>query len=510
MNSIALLLVAPLTAGFASLGIRHPKTLHGINLTTMLLLVAAQISLTLRVLQDGRVQIYHDLIAVDAFSAFILLIVTVVGFTCSLYTWSYFEHYRGKDLVTPARLSRYFFLFHLFIFAMILAVMANSLGVLWVAIEATTLATTFLINFFKRKTSLEAGWKYLILCSVGIALALFGTVLMYMSSVRALGEIHASLNFTNLVRVAAELDPHVVKLAFVFILVGYGTKIGLVPMHAWVPEAYSEAPAPVVAMLAGVLETVAVYAVLRVKMVVDAAVSPGYAGNLLITFGFLSFGVAALFILVQRDYKRLFAYSSVEHMGIAAIGFGVGGAVGTFGGLFHLLNHALAKSLAFFAAGDVHIRFGTREIEKVRGLMMAQPLTAAALLTATLALVGMPPLSMFVSEFSVAASLTTQAYSSDTFQIGRFLTLTVADEVRNLGLVLSFLIIALIAFGGLMYRVMQMTWGDPPDSLRSVETWRVGQISLILNMGALVVLGIMMPEFLKKLLDTAVATITVR
>jgi hydrogenase-4 component F len=510
MIEVALLLITPLIAGFVSLGLRHIKLLHGINLATMLLLSGAEAAVMLHVLREGEIQAFRNLILIDALSAFILLIITVIGLVSSLYAWSYFEHYRTQGDVTPTRMSRYFFLFHMFMFAMILATLANNLGILWVAVEATTLATTFLINFFKRKTSLEAGWKYLILCSVGIALALFGTVLMYMSSVRALGEINATLNLTDLVRVAAQLDPHVVKLAFVFILVGYGTKIGLVPMHAWLPDAYSEAPAPVVAMLAGVLETVAVYAVLRSKMVVDLAVSPGYAGNLLTGFGFLSFGVSALFILVQRDYKRLFAYSSIEHMGIAAIGFGVGGVLGTFGALFHLLNHALAKSLAFFAAGDLQIRFGTREIGEVRGLFKAQPLTAAALITAALALVGMPPLSMFVSEFSVLTSLTTQVYASDTIHIGRFMTVMVADEVRNLGLILSFLAVAAVAFGGFTYRVVGMVWGDPPERLKRGESWGLGQVAFVVGMGALLAMGITMPESLKRLMNLSVTTIMVR
>ena len=507
MSVVALLLITPLTAGFLSLGVRRPRVLHSINLTVMSILVGAEAILVGRILHEGSFTVFNGLIAVDALSGFILFIVTVIGFASALYTWTYFEHYRKEGVVTPARMSRYFFLFHMFMLAMNLAVLANSLGILWVAIEGTTLATTFLINFFKRKTSLEAGWKYLILCSVGIALALFGTVLMYMSSIRALGEDHATLNITELMQVAGRLDPHVVKLAFVFILVGYGTKIGLVPMHTWVPEAYSEAPAPVVAMLAGVLETVAVYAVLRCKMVVDATVSPGYAGNFLVALGFLSFGVAALFMLAQPDYKRLFAYSSIEHMGIAIVGFGTGGILGTFGGLFHLLNHALAKSLAFFAAGHLFIRFGTREIASVRGVFKVQPLTAAALLAASLALVGMPPLSMFVSEFSVAGALASQAYGSDTIHIGHFLTITVADEVRSLGLVFLFLIIAVIVFGGVMSRVVKMIWGDPPSGIGTGETWGWGHLSLVLNIGALLILGFMMPEPLKRLMSLAMTTL---
>jgi hydrogenase-4 component F len=368
------------------------------------------------------------------------------------------------------------------------------------------LATTFLINFFRRKASLEAGWKYLILCSVGIALALFGTVLMYSSSVRALGDVSAALNITELLAVAGQLDPHVVKLAFVFILVGYGTKIGLVPMHTWVPEAYGEAPAPVAAMLAGVLETVAFYAILRSKLVVDAVVSPDYAGNLLITFGFLSFVVSALFILVQRDYKRLFAYSSIEHMGIAAIGFGVGG-VGTFGALLHLISHAFSKSLAFFAAGNVHIRFGTRDIDGVRGMLKAQPWTAAALLIAGLALVGMPPLAMFVSEFSILAAVATHAYTADTIHLGRFLTIMVADEVRNLALVTVFVVIAVVVFGGFMYRVACMVWGDPPEGVARGEQLGLSHLSFALSIGPLVALGVTIPWPLSALMGMAVAII---
>ncbi|MHB8482650.1 MAG: proton-conducting transporter transmembrane domain-containing protein, partial [Nitrospiria bacterium] len=287
MIPIAILLISPLVAGFLSLGLRSPRVLHGVNLTTILLLGGAQFLVTARLLREGSFLLFNDFIAVDALTAFVLMIVTGIGFTSSLYAWSYLDRHLVRGNVTPKRMSRYFFLFHLFMFTMILALLSNNLGILWVALEGTTLATTLLINFFKRKSSLEAGWKYLILCSVGIALALFGTVLMFLSSVRSLGDISAALNISELIRVAGQLDPHVIKLAFIFILIGYGTKIGWVPMHTWVPEAYSEAPAPVSAMLSGVLETVAFYAVLRSKMIVDAVVPSGYAGHLLVVFGFL-------------------------------------------------------------------------------------------------------------------------------------------------------------------------------------------------------------------------------
>lgn len=502
--ALLVLLVAPLAAAGVSYATRSARVLHGVNLSTMTALIIAVAAVTAQVYTTGPFKAWSEIIYIDALSSFILVIIALLGFCCSLYTWSYLDEYVERGVIAARRLSRYFFLFHLFLFAMILATVANSLGVQWVAIEGTTLATTFLIAFFRRRESLEAGWKYLILCSVGIALALFGVVLAYYSSVRVLGDVSTALNLTKLEEVATYLDPHVLKVAFIFLLVGYGTKIGLVPMHTWVPEAYSEAPAPVTAMLAGVLETVAVYAVLRAKTVVDRALPGHFTGNLLLVFGLASFGLAALFILVQRDYKRLFAYSSIEHMGIALIGFGAGGAIGTFGGLFHLLNHALAKALAFFAAGNLYRRFETRMIAGVQGLAQAQPATAAALLVAGLALVGMPPFSIFASELMVLSSLASQSFGPDTLHVGRFLTITIADEARSLTLVMTFLVFAVALFGGFTYRLAAMVWGTPPDHVKRGEAWELGHVPLALTALALVLLGLTLPAPVRSFLDQAV------
>ncbi|MBI1823020.1 MAG: hydrogenase 4 subunit F [Nitrospirae bacterium] len=501
---ILILLISPLLAGILSLGFRTPKILHGINFVTIVILAAFQFLLTRELLKNGSFFVFHRFFAVDALSLFVLLIVTSVGFTSSIYAWSYLNRHLVQGNISSKRLSRYFFLFHMFMLTMILAILANNLGILWVAIEGTTLATTFLINFFKLKSSLEAGWKYLILCSVGIALALFGTVLMFLSSARALGESNAALEISELIRVAGQLDSHAIKLAFIFILIGYGSKIGWVPMHTWVPEAYAEAPAPVSAMLAGVLETVAFYAVLRVKTVVDAVVPSGFAGYLLILFGFLSFGVAALFILVQRDYKKLFAYSSIEHMGISAIGFGIGSFLGSFGALFHLFNHAISKSLAFFAAGNIHTLFGTREMNKVTGLAKRDPVTALAFLAAGLSLVGMPPFAMFVSEYSVVAALATQIYHTDTFHFGKFMTLIVSNEVRSLALVSLFLLVSLIVFGGFMFRVLGMLWGNPSISPPADRYFKVANIPLLMSIAVILFMGIVLPPSLKEVMNLAV------
>lgn len=507
---VAVLLGAPLLAAVLSLATTHARLLHGLNLTTMSAMVLAEMAVIQGVLAQGPVSTLGGLAYIDALSAFILLIITVIGLSCSFYTWAYFNDYTARGVITARRLSRFFVLFHGFLFAMIVATVANSLGVLWVAIEGTTLATTFLIAFFRKREGLEAGWKYLILCSVGIALALFGTVLTYYSSVRILGDESSALNVSRLLGVADQLDPHVLKVAFIFLLVGYGTKIGLVPMHTWLPDAYSEAPAPVTAMLAGVLETVAVYAVLRSKAIMDQALPTAFTGNLLLLFGLISFVVAALFILIQHDYKRLFAYSSVEHMGLAMVGFGVGGSVGIFGGLFHLLNHALAKSLAFFSAGNVHRRFATREIGEVRGLAQVQPVTAVALLIAGLALVGMPPFSVFISEVMVVSALATQSFASDTLHLGRFLTIIVDDHVRSLTIVALFLLFAVALFGGFTYRLTSMVWGQAPAGVKRGEGWDIGHLPLIVTGLALLMLGVMLPEPVKLLLDHAVRVLVVR
>ena len=254
---IVVLLSAPLLAAVLSLATRHVHVLHGLNLATMTALVISELAIAQQVLVHGAFTSLWGLVYLDALSTFILFILTGIGFLCSLYTWSYLEDYVGRRIIRPGRVSRFFCLFHSFLFAMIAATTANNLGILWAAMEGTTLATAFLISFFRNRAGLEAGWKYLILCSVGIALALFGTVLTYYSSVRVLGDVSAALNVTTLLGVANQLDPHVLKLAFIFVLVGYGTKVGLAPMHSWLPEAYSEAPAPVTAKLASDMETVA-------------------------------------------------------------------------------------------------------------------------------------------------------------------------------------------------------------------------------------------------------------
>ncbi|BFU92696.1 MAG: Formate hydrogenlyase membrane subunit F [Nitrospira sp.] len=511
MIAVAALVVAPLFAGGLSLVVHRSALLHAINLMSMGTLVAAEIMITRTVLRDGPFTALDQLVYLDALSSFILFIIGAVGLACSFYMRSYMDEQVAQGVIAPTRLNLFFFLFHMFLLAMVVATIANSVGVQWVAIEATTLATTFLIAFWRRRESLEAGWKYLILCSVGISLALFGVVLTYYSSLHVLGDVSQALNVTQLLPVADRLNPHVLKLAFIFILVGYGTKVGLVPMHSWLPDAYTEAPAPVVAMLAGVLEVVAVYAILRMRTIVDHAVPSDFTGGLLALLGFASFMTAALFILVQHNYKRLFAYSSIEHMGIAMIGFGVGGPLGTFGGLFHLLNHAFAKSMAFFAAGNIHRRYHTMEIGHVQGLAAAQPWTAMALMISGLALSALPPFASFSSEVQVVTALASQGVPGMPFtSTGGMVSFALSDQFGRIALTAVFLISAVLAFGGLMYRMTGMVWGTPPEGILREETWTLGHLPVILLTGALVVFGFFLPSPIQQLLEQATMLLVIQ
>jgi hydrogenase-4 component F len=496
--AVLTLIMAPLLAAGASLLIASSRWLHVANLASMGVLVFAETALAQTVLAQGPVTTLGELVYVDALSSLILFIIGTVGLACSLYMRSYMDEQVARGVIAPRRLNVFFFLFHLFVLAMVAATIANSLGVQWVAIEGTTLATTFLIAFWRRRESLEAGWKYLILCSVGISLALFGVVLLYYSSVRVLGDVSSGLNITQLQQIAGQLDPHIVKLAFVFLFVGYGTKVGLVPMHSWLPDAYTEAPAPVAAMLAGVLETVAVYAILRSRGIADQALSHEFTGGLLALFGLASFAVAAFFLLLQHNYKRLFAYSSIEHMGLAMVGFGVGGAVGTFGGLFHLLNHALAKSLAFFAAGNIHRRYRSVEISDVRGLAAVLPGSALALLVSGLALAALPPFALFASELQILTALGSTGLPGEWGHVGVS------------GPLILLLLCSLVAFASVLIRVTGMVWGQAPDTLAEGEGWSTGHLSLVL-LGALLVLFCWaLPGPLGRLLEAATALLIQR
>jgi hydrogenase-4 component F len=352
------------------------------------LTLGAALAVALAVSRGDVVTALDGVLRADALSAWM---VALIGLVAALAATEAPRYASG----------RFYPLFHLFVFTMLLAVTTDDVGLMWVAVEGTTLASVFLVNFEGTRASLEAAYKYLLICSVGIAIAFLGTVLVYFADIQRFSDEVDALRWTTLLRVAPGLPPRVIELAFVFLVVGYGTKAGLVPMHTWLPDAHSEAPAPVSALMSGVLLSVGVYALLRFKPVVDLAAGPAFAQRILLVLGLASMAVAALFLWTSQNFKRMLAYSSVEHIGIACLGLGFGGAWGVTGALLHIGNHALAKSALFLLAGRIRAAYDSAEVLAVRGLMGPLPRTGGAFLAAMLALMGLPPFGLFTSEVMI-------------------------------------------------------------------------------------------------------------
>ena len=408
-----------------------------------------------------------DLFRVDALSAFMVAIITFLGAIASLYAVGYIRaEFDGEHL---SRVRLFFTLFHLFISTMLVAVTTDNLGVMWIAVEGTTLATVFLVNLRQTRTSIEAAYKYLILSSVGIALAFIGTALVYYAGAAKAGAI--SVNWSALRAAAGSLNSEVVRLAFVFIVVGYGTKAGLAPMHTWLPDAHSEAPAPISALMSGVLLNVGLYAMIRFKTVVDAAVGPEFAARLLIGLGLFSVLVAAVFLVRQRNYKRMLAYSSVEHIGIICLGLGFGGYWGLLGALLHMVNHALSKSLLFILSGNILLKYHSAEIREVRGLLHAAPWTGGLFLAGTFALIGLPPFAPFISEFIIfRAGFENHPWAAATG-----------------------VILLVVIFGGMLASVNQMLYGEPPANRSRGDALRGWLAPLAANFALLLMLGLTLP-----------------
>jgi hydrogenase-4 component F len=341
---------------------------------------------------------------IDDLNNVFIVLTTFVAFTTSVFSASYIGHELEIGRLTPTFLRFYHSMYQVLMFAMNLALVANNIGLMWVAIELATLTTVLMVGIYRTHEALEAAWKYFILGSVGIALALFGTILVYMAARPVVGEGLDAMVWTTLIARAAEFDPALLNVAFVFLLLGYGTKVGLAPLHAWLPDAHAEGPTPISAVLSGLLLNVALYALLRFKMLL--AVNPGAIapGPLLVTMGLISLVFAAFMLYRRRDIKRMFAYSSIEHMGIIAFAFGMGGPLANFAGLLHMTMHSLTKSAIFFAVGHIAQVKGTQQIAQMGGLTVTNPVLGWGLVLGVVAIAGLPPLGIFMSEFLVVTS----------------------------------------------------------------------------------------------------------
>ena len=438
LPEFVLLIASPL-AGGAVLGlIGHRFRAAEVNIAFSILTFLAACALTVRVIDDGSVMMLGEQFFVDSLNVFLVSLTAFVAMTTAMFSRPYMriEEVHGK--LTSARLRLYHCMYQWFVCTMLVVLTTNNMGVMWVATEAATLTTVLLVSLYRTPASLEAAWKYFILCGVGIAQALFGTILLYLASAKVLGTGVDALLWTRLNEVQTQLEPTIISIAFVFLFVGYGTKVGLAPLHNWLPDAHAEGPTPVSAVLSGLLLNVALYALIRCKVLTDGALQNGFASQLMMGFGLLSVVVAALFLFRQRDVKRLFAYSSIEHMGLITFAFGMGGVNASFAGLLHMTVHSLTKSAIFFAVGHACQKTGTQLIDEIRGLVRISPTVGWGLMLGTVAILGFPPFGVFASEFLI-------------------LTTAMSDQPWSAPILLAALG---IAFAAVFSRVQPMVFGD--------------------------------------------------
>ena len=456
-------LVIPVVAAALFAALPGYRLTARLNITASLLTFIAALSLLF-----GDRQAAGQYLFVDDLNLVFIVLNTFVGLTASMFSASYIGHELETGRLTATNLRFYHAIYQIMIFAMNLAFMANNIGLVWVAVELATLATVLMVGLYRTHEALEAAWKYFILGSVGIALALFGTILVYLAALPVIGEGEGAMMWTLLVENAAALDPSLLNLAFVFLLLGYGTKVGLVPLHAWLPDAHAEGPTPITAVLSGLLLNVALYAVLRFKIVLAASPEAIATGPLMIATGLVSLIFAAFMLYRRRDLKRMFAYSSIEHMGIMVFAFGVGGPLANFAGLLHMVMHSLTKSAIFFTVGYIAQIKGTQKIEDIRGLTETHPALGWAFLTGVVAIAGLPPLGIFMSEFLVVSS---------TFN---------AQPLLAIPLVFGLL----LAFGALILRGTGIAFGEPTANAASV---RVSYLPICAHLALVLVAGLYLP-----------------
>jgi hydrogenase-4 component F len=409
-----------------------------------------------------------DLLIVDDFNIFFVVLTTLVGFTTSIFSATYIAHEIEIGRITPTFLRFYHAMFQAMMGAMNVALVANNIGLMWVGVEVATLSTVMMVGIYRTHEAIEAAWKYFILGSVGIGLAFFGTILIYLTAQEVLGEGFAAMSWDLLAKNAGRFDPRMMSLAFVFLLVGYGTKVGLAPFHAWLPDAHAEGPTPISAVLSGLLLNVALYALLRFKMVLAANPATLDVGAIMMTLGLISLVFAAFMLYRRRDIKRLFAYSSIEHMGIATFAFGIGGPIANFAGLLHMTMHSLTKSAIFFAVGHVAQVKGTQRIAEIGGLSVTHPVLAVGLSLGVIAIAGLPPFGIFASEFMLVSS-------------------TFARQP-----LLAVLLIAglLLAFGALVLRLQDIVFGAPKGPKDPVKA---SYVPLFLHLALVLIAGLWLP-----------------
>jgi hydrogenase-4 component F len=494
MLLVALLLV-PIATAAASFIARRRAAMESANLVGFGAVFLIAVALAARVLAAGTVSLANGFFYADALSALVILLTASVALVCSTYSIGYLRDDQqsgalGDDASGEqiAQLRMYYTLTPLFVFSMLFMAVANNLGVMWAAMEITTLVSVFLVTFYGKVTSLEAAWKYAIIGGVGLSMALFGTLVAYYAGRGLTGsQALSGLNWSVLAQHAAQLDKTSMRLAFVLVLMGYGTKAGLAPMHTWKPDAYSEAPVPSAAILSSALLNCALYCLIRFYILTSRCLGAQYPGRLLLLFGLLSMGVSVPFILVQKNYRRLLAYHTIDHAGIMVTALGIGGALGSLGLMLHMVFHTIAKSLLFLCAGNVSQHFRTDLFSKIKGgVMRAMPLTGVVFLMAMLAIIGMPPFSLFQSEFLIVRAAI----------VGGHVLTGVLFVLFGTGVFAG----AIVHVGGMILGPR----GDAPVAAR--RPWRDG--SLLAMASALVIIAFWVPAPLLELVRQAARVVS--
>jgi hydrogenase-4 component F len=417
---------------------------------------------------------YPGFLYLDALGVFFIVVISVIAFAAALYSAGYIRRDMERGRMAEKNAGIYYALFNLFCFSMFLVPAVNNAGVMWVAVEMTTLISAFLVGFYNTKESVEAAWKYIIICSVGIIFALLGTILFVYAFSQAGGI--KSLNWSDWSSASCMPDSNLLKIAFIFILVGYGTKAGLAPMHTWLPDAHSQAIAPISALLSGGLLKIALYAIMRFGLIVIKGAGFQYFGNLMLLLGVISLVISCGFILVQKDLKRLLAYSSIEHVGIISIGLGLGTPLALAGAFLHIFNHAAAKSLLFFGAGNIVGVYQKHAMNTIRGVLKVLPFTGIMVLLGVFALTGFPPFSIFISEFLIIAA----AFTNGAYAIGVVLLLFLS-----------------VIFGAFIFHFGKMLFGNLPKGMAPTGEPLSGKLAFLFLFLQMCAFGIV-PLFIKK------------
>lgn len=462
---------------------RLVTVLHAIGITALL---AESLWVAYLIYRHGDMLALHNWLHMDSLSLLFLAILGIVSFITGLYSMGYMRHEVDDGEVSVAGLCNYYGFFHLFIFTMLVTITSNNLIMMWAAVEATTLSSAFLVGTYNQRSSLEAAWKYIIICSVGVAFGLFGTILVYANATNILANPDDAIFWTDVLQHAAQLDPVLMQLAFVFVLIGFGTKAGLFPMHAWLPDAHSEAPSPVSALLSAVLLNCALLIIIRYSIIINGAIGSRFTSTLLIIFGLLSVAVAAFLILVQTDIKRLLAYSSVENMGLIAVALGIGGPLGVLAAMLHTLNHSLGKTLLFCGSGNVLLKYGTRDITVVKGMLHVVPFSAVLLTAGALALGGMPPFNVFLSEF---------------------MTVVAALSADHIWLTLVLLLLLTLVLGGLVRMISAIIFGSAPQEVSRGELGILTTLPMAILLVLMLIMGTYIPHPVVRVLENAASVV---